>query len=186
MARVTDSPATPVDDPRGDPEQLRRVVADLLGRAPMGEFEVVLARPDGTPAVLRNAPLLDDGRPMPTTFWLADPALSKAIGTLEADGGVKAAEAEIPAGDIEATHRRADARRTAELPPGHDGPAPSGGVGGTRQGVKCLHAHYANWLAGDPDPIGNWVDDRLRAVGRAWEHARAQLPEPPPSAGEGP
>lgn len=153
--------------------ELRQIVADLLGRAPMGEFSVVLARPDGTPAVLRNAPLLDDGRPMPTTFWLADPKLSKAIGTLEAEGGVKAAEAEIPADEIAATHARADARRSAELPEGHDGPAPSGGVGGTRQGVKCLHAHYANWLAGDDDPIGAWVDARLAEVGRAWPHDRA-------------
>ena len=159
-------------------------MADLLGRAPMGEFEVVLARPDGTPAVLRNAPLLADGRPMPTTFWLADPRLSKAIGTLEADGGVRAAEAEIPAEDIEATHRRADARRSAELPADHDGPAPSGGVGGTRRGVKCLHAHYANWLAGDPDPIGAWVDDRLRLVGRAWGHGRAELHDASSAAGD--
>ncbi len=26
------------------------------------------------------------------------------------------------------------------------GPRPSAGVGGTREGVKCLHAHYANYL----------------------------------------
>ncbi len=153
-------------------DDLAEVVTRLLGRKPMGRFSVVVARPDGTPAVLRNAPLLDDGRPMPTTFWLADPALNKAIGTLEAEGGVKAAEAAIPAADIAATHARADARRAAELPAGHDGPAPSGGVGGTRQGVKCLHAHYANWLAGDEDPVGAWVDARLRLVGRHWRDDR--------------
>ena len=40
--------------------------------------------------------------------------------------------------------------------------APSGGVGGTRQGVKCLHAHYAWFLAGGDDPVGRWVERRLR------------------------
>ena len=49
------------------------------------------------------------------------------------------------------------AERDAAIPPGHDGPRPSGGVGGTRQGVKCLHAHYAAHLAGFDDPVGRWV-----------------------------
>ncbi|RPJ13720.1 MAG: DUF501 domain-containing protein [Actinobacteria bacterium] len=29
-----------------------------------------------------------------------------------------------------------------------------GGVGGTRRGLKCLHAHYANHLAGGDDEVG--------------------------------
>ena len=43
-------------------------------------------------------------------------------------------------------------------------PRPSGGVGGTRTGVKCLHAHYAWHLAGGDDPVGRWVADHLREV----------------------
>jgi uncharacterized protein len=27
--------------------------------------------------------------------------------------------------------------------------------------VKCLHAHYAYFLAGGDDPVGRWVDERL-------------------------
>jgi hypothetical protein len=38
---------------------------------------------------------------------------------------------------------------------------PFGGVGGTRVGVKCLHAHYAWFLAGGDDPVGRWVHERL-------------------------
>ena len=41
------------------------------------------------------------------------------------------------------------------------GPRPSGGVGGTRRGIKCLHAHYAWHLAGGDDPVGRWVAARL-------------------------
>jgi len=34
--------------------------------------------------------------------------------------------------------------------------------------VKCLHTHYAWFLAGGDDPVGRWVDvhlDRVRAFG---------------------
>jgi exopolyphosphatase/pppGpp-phosphohydrolase len=34
-------------------------------------------------------------------------------------------------------------------------------VGGTRIGVKCLHAHYAWHLAGGDDPVGRWVAEQL-------------------------
>jgi hypothetical protein len=47
------------------------------------------------------------------------------------------------------------------VPGGHEGPVPSGGVGGTRIGVKCLHAHYAWHLAGGDDPVGRWVDEQI-------------------------
>jgi exopolyphosphatase / guanosine-5'-triphosphate,3'-diphosphate pyrophosphatase len=36
-----------------------------------------------------------------------------------------------------------------------------GGVGGAARGVKCLHAHYAYFVAGGPDPVGEWVHARL-------------------------
>ena len=48
---------------------------------------------------------------------------------------------------------------------------PSGGVGGTRQGVKCLHAHYAWHLAGGDDPVGRWVAAQL-AIDRGRRHRR--------------
>ena len=35
-------------------------VTELLGRAPQGDFEVVVRRADGDPVVVRNAPLLAD------------------------------------------------------------------------------------------------------------------------------
>ncbi len=54
--------------------------------------------------------------------------------------------------------------RDAALPPGHAGPRPHGGVGGTRRGVKCLHAHYAYHLAGGDDPVGRWVAEQLAAA----------------------
>ena len=137
------------------------VVARLLGRHPQGRFEVVVRAADGTPVVIRNAPLLDDGTPMPTRHWLVGPAERQAVSRLEAAGGVARAEAAVPADELAAAHQRAARERDAAIPEGWAGPRPSGGVGGTRTGVKCLHCHYADYLAGTGDPVGRWVADEL-------------------------
>ncbi len=142
-------------------EDDRDLVAELLGRAPQGPYEVVVRTPSGAPMVLRNGPLLDDGTPMPTRYWLVDPARRAAVGRLEADGGVRRAEDEVDPVALAEAHARYGAERDSALPPDHAGPRPSAGVGGTRQGVKCLHAHYAWFLAGGDDPVGRWVDERL-------------------------
>lgn len=136
-------------------------VAALLGRTPAGDFEVVVRDDAGEPVVIRNAPLLPDGRPMPTRFWLVGKAANLAVSRLEASGGVRAAELAVPAADVATAHRTYAAERDAALPPDHGGPRPTGGVAGTREGVKCLHAHYAWWLAGGDDPVGRWVAQRL-------------------------
>ena len=147
----------------------RTAVAVLLGREPQGAFVVVVRDEHGAPVVIRNAPLLDDGTPMPTRYWLVSPSLNSAVGRLEAAGGVRQAEREVPAGALADAHLRYAAERDAALPPGHVGPAPSGGVGGTRQGIKCLHAHYAWHLAGGDDPVGRWVARQLQLVARGDE-----------------
>ena len=142
-------------------ERDREEVERLLGRRPQGAFSVVVRHADGSPLVIRNAPLLDDGTPMPTRYWLVGEPERAQVGRLEASGGVAAATAEVPADELAAAHARYAAERDAELPPGHTGPVPFGGVGGTRVGVKCLHAHYAWFLAGGDDPVGRWVHQRL-------------------------
>jgi hypothetical protein len=136
-------------------------VASLLGRVPRGAFEVVVRDEGGRPVVIRNAPVLDDGTPMPTRYWLVDPELVRRVAALEASGGVREAEAAIDPDALAAAHARYAAERDAALPAGHRGPRPHGGVGGTARGVKCLHAHLAWYLAGGDDPVGAWVAARL-------------------------
>ena len=133
----------------------------LLGRPPRGAFEIVVRDGAGDPVVLRNAPLLDDGTPMPTRYWLIGAAQRKAVDRLESAGGVRAAEAAIDPALVADAHRRYAAERDAALPDGWLGNRPSGGVGGTRSGLKCLHAHYAWHLAGGDDPVGRWVAEQL-------------------------
>ena len=142
------------------PEDLAAVTA-LIGRTPQGDFRVVVRATDGAPVVLMNAPLLEDGTPMPTLYWLVGGAEVHAVSTLEADGGVNTVEAIIGLDAIDAIHVRYQERRDAMIPTTHDGPRPSAGVGGTRRGVKCLHAHFAHWLAGGDDAVGKWVAQQL-------------------------
>lgn len=136
-------------------------VRELLGREPQGAFSVVVRDADGDPVVLCNEPLLDDGTPMPTRYWLVSPSALVAVSRLEAAGGVRRAEAEIDPVLVADAHARYAAERDAAMPPDHTGPRPSGGVAGTRTGIKCLHAHYAWHLAGGDDAVGAWVAARL-------------------------
>ena len=144
------------------PADVERVTA-LLGRAPRAEFDVVVRAGDGEPVVIRNAPLLADGTPMPTRYWLVGADAVRAVSRLEADGGVRAAAAAVDPAALDAAHAVYARERTAAIPEGWSGPGPFGGVGGTRRGVKCLHAHYAWYLAGGDDPVGEWVAARLAA-----------------------
>ena len=143
------------------------MLAALLGRQPRGPYDVVLRNADGGPVVIRNAPILDDGTPMPTRYWLVGRRDRLRIDRLEADGGVAAAEAAVAPEQLELAHQRYSAERDAAVPPGWAGPRPTGGVGGTRRGVKCLHAHYAWYLVGGDDPVGRWVAEQLAAPGAA-------------------
>ena len=144
----------------------RARVAELLGREPAGAFVVAVRDESGDPLVVRNEPFLDDGTPMPTRFYLVGTDLVREVSRLEAGGGVKAAEAAIDPEELVALHARYEAERDAEISADRQGPRPSGGVGGTRVGVKCLHAHVAYHLAGGDDPVGRWTLDQLDDLDR--------------------
>lgn len=146
----------------------RARVEELLGRRPECAFDVVVRDQTGDPVVIRNAPLLYNGRPMPTRFWLVGETARRAVDRLESDGGVGRASEAVDAEELAAAHARYAAERDSAMPPVHTGASPTGGVGGTRIGVKCLHAHYAWYLAGGDDPVGRWVAEQLASdVGKA-------------------
>src|SRR5687768_12732022 len=86
-------------------------VRELLGREPQGNFEVVVRSPTGEPVVLRNEPLLDDGTPMPTRYWLVGRDEVRAVSRLESTGGVRAAEAAIAPELVADAHSRYAAER---------------------------------------------------------------------------
>ena len=155
-------PTVVVDDEPSEADLA--LVAELLGRTPSGAFRVVVRHvADGSPVVICNHPLLDDGRPMPTRYWLLGEPERTMVSRIESRGGVHRVEDEIGLDVIAEAHDRYRAERDAALPAGWDGPRPSAGVGGTRVGVKCLHAHYGWHLAGGDDPVGRWVAEHLAA-----------------------
>jgi uncharacterized protein len=142
-----------------------RAVSERIGREPAADFSVAVRDPSGAPVVVKNEPFTRDGTPMPTRFWLVDPDVVLRVSRLEAAGGVRAAGAAVDAAELAAAHARYAAERDAAVPDAHAGPRPSGGVGGTGRGVKCLHAHYAWYLTGGDDPVGRWVQQQLDELG---------------------
>jgi exopolyphosphatase/guanosine-5'-triphosphate,3'-diphosphate pyrophosphatase len=112
--------------------------------------------------VINNRPTDPDGNPFPTLYWLTCPDVVKAVSRLESDGWIKKLEANAELDpDLRIKLRRAHeeyARERGRLEPGAEA---WGGVAGAAKGVKCLHAHYAYYLAGGDDPIGRWVAREL-------------------------
>ncbi len=142
-----------------------RIVAEQLGREPTIPFTVVARCAEGHPLVIRDAPVDGDGRPFPTTFWLTCPSATRAVSRLEADGWIARLNERIGSDPAFAEAvARSHAEYARERARGHPGAEEFGGVGGTRTGLKCLHAHYANHLAGGEDVVGAWVADEIEPV----------------------
>ena len=126
-------------------------VACQLGREP-APFRVAARCPAGLPSVIEN----ECRREMPTTFWITCPSLQAAISRIEAAGGVRAAQEEIGAEAVDATHAEHLARYGVRV-------AGVGGAEGETVGrVKCLHAFTALHLAGVlNNPVAEWTLTRL-------------------------
>ena len=166
------------------------MVARQLGREPVVPFTVVARCGVGHPLVTRNAPFGTDGSPFPTLFWLTCPDAVRAVSTLESEGWI--ARLNLRAEDdpgFAHVLARAHAEYALERARGHPRAEAFGGVGGTRTGVKCLHAHYANHLAGGDDVVGTWVaervepihaerDERLAAIDQGTNSTRLLIAEP--------
>ena len=147
-------------------------VREQLGREPTVPFSVVARCSDGHPLVIRNRPVDAAGAPFPTTYWLTCPAAVKAVSRVESEGWIArlGTDPDIAA-DVEAAHR-ADGIERGEIAAGAEA---WGGVGGTRRGIKCLHAHYAYHLSGGDDVVGRWMAERIEPVhpGEAGERVGA-------------
>jgi exopolyphosphatase/guanosine-5'-triphosphate,3'-diphosphate pyrophosphatase len=136
-----------------------------LGRKPLTSFTVVARCPPGHPLVIRNHPLDHAGNPFPTLYWLTCPEAVTAVSRVESEGWIKRL-AERARSDPEFGFALEEAHRIYAEERGRwaKGAQAWGGVGGTRTGVKCLHAHYANYLAGGDDPVGLWVAQRVEPI----------------------
>jgi hypothetical protein len=139
----------------------RKVVEAQIGRPLRAESIPVSRCHLDLPVVVRVTPILDDGTPFPTLYWLTCPLATTRIARIEGAGGVKRMERKAVTDPdfgarLELAHAAYAAERDALVPEGAS-PAPTGGVGGARAGVKCLHAAYAHTRAGGDNPVGELV-----------------------------
>jgi exopolyphosphatase/guanosine-5'-triphosphate,3'-diphosphate pyrophosphatase len=134
-------------------------VREQLGREPTVAFEVVARCTGGHPLVIRNDPIDAIGAPFPTTYWLTCPEAVKSVSRLESEGWIAKLNERVADDDVFGAALDAAHHAYAQ-----DRGTPEGGVGGTRTGVKCLHAHYAYHLAGGDDPVGEWVAEQVAPV----------------------
>ncbi len=162
------------------------VVAVQIGRPLRSGADVVARCHLGLPVVTRVPPVLDDGTPFPTLYWLSCPLAVRRIGRVESAGGVRSMERRAAADDafaaaLDTANVRYAAEREALLPANADR-RPAGGVGGTAAGVKCLHAHYADHAAGNANPVGEitapWVEPLDCPVGCVVESAGGPIANP--------
>jgi len=153
----------------GDPVHLddaldRRIVAAQIGRHPRAMAGVGARCVFGMPAVTRQAPTDDSGRPFPTACYLTCPHLVRQIDRLEAAGGVRRYE-ELLANDDSLRAATDDAHARHRALGGRDANI-AAASDPTR--LKCLHAHAAFALAEGDHPLGDrvlaeaaprWCDD---------------------------
>ena len=139
---------------------------------PLNALDVVTTT-DDMPAVVIAHPLLHRKKkvePFPTTYWLAHNGIAAAVATVERDGGVSAAGAAVDSDAMARAHAAYAADRWALLDDeerafvqdrGWDSLRTVGVAGIRDGGTKCLHAHYAHFLATRANPVGEWVHARL-------------------------
>ena len=167
---------------------------EQIGRAPKAVLAVARRCHYGKPLVVVNdpAPPARGGVDLfPTLFWLTCPYLAQRTGALEAEGWVgRMRERQLQgsgwAEQMARVHRRqaelrlslADPDRLARLrkeAPRKYEVLASSGVGGARYlgGVKCLHAHLADYLARTTPRTFSDPGEPVNLVGR--ETARMLL-----------
>lgn len=156
----------------------REMIALQLGREARGLLGVAVRCKYGYPQVIVNRPVsidIADINVFPTLFWLTCPYLRKAVARLESEGFIahfeeRLQEDEEFAKQVEANHdayakarldlipREVQARLEEDYPERFRVIAHSG-IGGSRsrEGVKCLHMHLADYLVQKENVIGEEV-----------------------------
>lgn len=105
--------------------------------------------------VIENHPVLDDGSPFPTLYWLTCPILAARVSRLESEGAMNDLTERLGADPDLKERLSAAIVRYRELRDRHAVIDDKGSIpGGGPDRVKCLHAHTAYELAAGGDPVG--------------------------------
>ena len=118
--------------------------------------------PFGLPLVVRTPPMLDDGTPFPTLYYLTCPVAVRDIGRLEASGWMAELTQRLDGDPAFArSYSEAHLRYRRDRDGSDDGKSES--AGGMPGRVKCLHALYAHDKA-DANPVGALVAERIEPI----------------------
>lgn len=158
-------------DPAGGSERPAPTRTDLaqvgaqLGREPRGVVAVAHRCSCGQPDVVQTRPLLPDGTPFPTLYYLTCPRAAAAVGTLEGSGLMRAMQDRLGSDSaLSASYFAAHEQYLADRASLGDVPALAGvSAGGMPTRVKCLHVLVAHALAVGPgvNPFG---DEAMREL----------------------
>ena len=153
-----------------------KTVERQLGRPIRGNVLAASRCPHGEVEVIATPPLLPDGTPFPALFWLTCPLLHRLTSRLESgdfrealrrklmhEYGFKAA---LRDAEREYREEREEwGKELGERQKVQDYFSGRGGIGGTRAGgIKCLHAHLAQYLAKGVNPVGAEIGKELEGV----------------------
>ncbi|HYI45421.1 MAG TPA: DUF501 domain-containing protein [Actinomycetota bacterium] len=145
------------------------MVEHQLGRVPRGRWRVSARCHLGIPMAIESHPVMEDGAPFPTLFWLTCPVLAKRASSLESVGWMAEAGDQLSASAtlverFSSAIDRYRARRDGHAVIDDRGSTPGGGP----ERVKCVHAHVAHELSDPPNPVGSialakagWPDCRV-------------------------
>jgi exopolyphosphatase/guanosine-5'-triphosphate,3'-diphosphate pyrophosphatase len=150
------------------------MVSSQLQRPAKGLHSVVVRCKCGYPQVVCVSPILENGEPFPTVFWLTCPQYVKEISQLEAAGLIKDI-ANVLIEDRELFDRLMEAHKdymktrnalliqTSSLDKKVQKVFERTGIGGVARldTVKCLHMHFAHYLTGGSNPVGELVKSKM-------------------------
>jgi hypothetical protein len=162
----------------------REVISSQLGRKPKGVLEVTNYSENGDPLVIKTNPIIVSEpqtpnpelyEPFPTLYYLTHPETVEAVSRLEDLGLIRKYELKIEEDDelrkefLKAQKNYTKERikvaglRLFQLKENKRCVIEKTGIGGVKDltKIKCLHAHYAHYLATGKNPIGKIVHEEL-------------------------
>ena len=145
----------------------KKIVETQLNRSLRSKVDVVASCHFNLPAVIKVPSNLDDGTPFPTSYWLTCPMYNKKVGSLESQGLIKELDKQLNE-NKDLNQQWAERQKSYEEERNRENKNkenlinPTGGVGGAKESIKCLHSHLADELATQKNIIGKIV---LESVG---------------------
>lgn len=156
----------------------KNIVKLQIEREPVGIINIFKYCPHNYPAIIKVHPFLKK-RVFPTTYWLTCPFLNREIAVLEDKNWISKLEILLEERDdlkesLKESYIKYKVQRFSMLNKDKIDQVKNksmdiyhtlkdSGVGGIREdkGLKCLHAHVADYLANGINPVGKIIFNKI-------------------------